>query len=337
MKSSWKAVKHILSFFFLPMTLYSGLSQTNSADITVGVSSQWSQGALIEDLASASLLLVKEKGLFDTLKHLTNPPNPVVFEEVNFGDYLIGVEHEDYYELIPTYYGDEYEWIKADTLDLSSDTTLHINLIEITTVQDAGPGFIELVIKEKFGESERLAVDRNCFLKRRSAGGRVNQDEEEFELFAFGKTDPEGKYTFGFLPEGTYRWAVEYPGLSFLEHGIEIEIGEKRINDTEFQMEVSVTSDDISINLELVLGVDPLPDFTIYPNPAINQISFNSKYDLDERSLVHIYNSTGKIIWEGTYSNGDVSIDVSNFKQGVYLVQLIKDNSPVFSQKFIKE
>jgi len=65
-------------------------------------------------------------------------------------------------------------------------------------------------------------------------------------------------------------------------------------------------------------------DFSIYPNPAKNKlfISANNGQLLRE---INIYNQLGQSVIQNNRING--SIDISKLKQGIYIVELITDNS----------
>ncbi|MGZ4057078.1 MAG: T9SS type A sorting domain-containing protein [Bacteroidia bacterium] len=79
----------------------------------------------------------------------------------------------------------------------------------------------------------------------------------------------------------------------------------------------------------------------MYPNPATNQISL--EFDLPEtkNSLIEIKNVLGqtvKSISNIAFQKGanKIEIDVSEFSNGVYFVQL-QNNNQIINQKFIKQ
>lgn len=69
----------------------------------------------------------------------------------------------------------------------------------------------------------------------------------------------------------------------------------------------------------------------LYPNPASNIIQF----DLDEKiNTIKIYNSLGQII--SNYSSTDQFINIENYLQGIYFVQIIIDHK-IYTGTFIKQ
>ena len=68
----------------------------------------------------------------------------------------------------------------------------------------------------------------------------------------------------------------------------------------------------------------------LYPNPASNIIQF----DLNEKvNTVKIYNSQGQIVSNNSSENQFINIE--NYSQGLYLVQIISDQN-IYNGTFIK-
>ncbi|MCF8429658.1 MAG: T9SS type A sorting domain-containing protein [Bacteroidia bacterium] len=75
-------------------------------------------------------------------------------------------------------------------------------------------------------------------------------------------------------------------------------------------------------------------NLSIYPNPVVNKISIKTTLDLQNATL-KIINSLGETIIKKQLDN-DTELDVSNLKNGVYLLSIVSDNYTVF-RKFIKQ
>lgn len=83
------------------------------------------------------------------------------------------------------------------------------------------------------------------------------------------------------------------------------------------------------------VGIDEIaktPEIKLYPNPTKAIIYFSALRPIQQAT---VYTITGKLVYRSTGSN-ITSIDLSEFKDGVYLVELIIDDSRVI-QKVIKE
>ena len=58
--------------------------------------------------------------------------------------------------------------------------------------------------------------------------------------------------------------------------------------------------------------------FKVYPNPTNNTIHFS----LEKASIVHIYDSSGRLILSQKYETGNVVIDLSQQTAGVYFLKI---------------
>lgn len=113
-----------------------------------------------------------------------------------------------------------------------------------------------------------------------------------------------------------------------------------RINDNQ-----NATESNYSNNRELfgsmsfvytaTLGVIENPnnaDAFIIQNPVLNILRIESAYFISE---IVLHDMTGKEVFTNQITNN--SIDVSNLKQGMYLIKIRTENNSTFSSKFIKE
>ncbi|MDB0037961.1 T9SS type A sorting domain-containing protein, partial [bacterium] len=89
----------------------------------------------------------------------------------------------------------------------------------------------------------------------------------------------------------------------------------------------------LSLVSDIVLSVDEsqIPHFSIYPNPAKNELSIDLKKDED--LAIQIIDLTGKIQIEELIA-GSTRIDVSSLTSGVYFVKV---EGSVSTLKFVKE
>lgn len=85
--------------------------------------------------------------------------------------------------------------------------------------------------------------------------------------------------------------------------------------------------------------VEESDNVVLYPNPVHNNLKvslLNSEMNISE-SKVSIYNMNGQLLMERTpNSSGDVTIDLSNLSNGMYVVKL-SDKTTVITKKIIKE
>jgi hypothetical protein len=76
-------------------------------------------------------------------------------------------------------------------------------------------------------------------------------------------------------------------------------------------------------------------NFTMYPNPAKNEITISAKNEMELNS-VEIYNTLGQLILVVANAENTSTIDVSALLSGTYFVKINTDKG-VSSSKFIKE
>jgi len=75
-------------------------------------------------------------------------------------------------------------------------------------------------------------------------------------------------------------------------------------------------------------------DISIFPNPTQNTLNLTTKKSLD---VIRIYNQLGQLMWqESSISSNQVSIDVSGFSSGIYVVQ-VRQGEIWQSERFVKE
>ena len=76
--------------------------------------------------------------------------------------------------------------------------------------------------------------------------------------------------------------------------------------------------------------------FSISPNPATKNLNISIVYYANRDYNLEVYDVLGKQIYRGQITKGDTSIDVRNWRQGVYLVKL-SNNQFTQTKRFIKQ
>ena len=76
--------------------------------------------------------------------------------------------------------------------------------------------------------------------------------------------------------------------------------------------------------------------FEVYPNPAKNEIIISLKKSKEKDiTLIQIYNSIGVQMFERTTDKLSITVDVSGFPIGQYIINA-KNNSKIYCKSFIK-
>lgn len=287
----------------------------------------------LEDPVSGYLLeAIRRQQGFDTLEIADNVASSFTFPDVVLGDYLCAIDPSNTELFIPTYFGDEVEWNLAETLFFRSADNVQVRMTEVP-VELTGEGVLDVLIEEDFGDEEgridarRRAAKRKCGLRRKTGGGRTGQDDE-FVLIAYGETDENGEFQFGFLPEGIYRFFVEYPGIPLDESAeVEFEVGEQGVSDTEFKLEAFVTEDGIEISIDRVLGLilEYFKDLEVYPNPVVETLKIRYRHLKSTSVNAQLVDLKGNILWHDKMQqgfDGQKEIDVSGLSKGIYLLHI---------------
>ncbi|MBC8884241.1 T9SS type A sorting domain-containing protein [Flavobacterium piscinae] len=89
-------------------------------------------------------------------------------------------------------------------------------------------------------------------------------------------------------------------------------------------------NDNLEINLVKVEDYN----FVINPNPSSNTIEINSNNSFTKVTIVSL---EGRIVYDKAIDNtNSLQVDVSDFANGVYIVNVVEENGKLESQKLIK-
>jgi|GEM_PF-5581421 len=181
---------------------------------------------------------------------------------------------------------------------LVDESTLPIDLISFTAI----PGMNEIVL------SWRTASEKNneIFIVEKSLDAITWT--ETGKLNGSGTRDNENNY---YIKDKAPSTGLSYYRLS------------QRDTDGKITM-----FDPVAVNYIL----SPSEKFTVYPNPAINNINLNLPV---ENARIIITDLTGRIVYESQYLNNNSKINISTLKNGIYTVSAIVLDNKTYSQKLI--
>lgn len=301
-----------------------------TADVAMTIT-DFSDNALADNLSGYLLEAFRRTSGFDTLERADDVGSSFIFSDVVLGDYLCSIDPSNRELFIPSYYGDVFEWDEADTLFLRADANLVVKVTGVPTEPLEGDGVLDVVIEEDFDatggriDARRRAAGRKCGLKKRRSGGRTGQ-EDVFDLIAYGETDENGEFQFGQLPEGVYRFFVEYPGIPLDESSfVEFEVGEEGVSDTEFKLTAFASEAGLEISIERVLGVilEYFKNLEIYPNPSDEFVNIRYRHLKSKDVTGQLVDLAGNTLWSQDLQSGfdgKIKIDVTGFEEGIYLL-----------------
>ena len=102
-----------------------------------------------------------------------------------------------------------------------------------------------------------------------------------------------------------------------------------------FAQEVSGQIDNIESSTSLSGIQNQNEEFTIVPNPAKNKLNITLPNKNEDLKL-EVFDVLGKQVYKGLITQLESSINVSNWKSGVYLVRVSNDKTTQ-TKRFIKQ
>lgn len=76
-------------------------------------------------------------------------------------------------------------------------------------------------------------------------------------------------------------------------------------------------------------------NLTLYPSPATDKLFISSKENIHDAQL-KVYDAAGKLLSENKMNGMNTSIDVTNFADGIYLLE-VSDGANVYRNRFVKQ
>ncbi|MFT6855365.1 MAG: hypothetical protein ACJA0X_001339, partial [Cyclobacteriaceae bacterium] len=233
---------------------------------------------------------------------------------------------------LPTYYRGTDLWAEADTILLFSDQDVNdykMQFFPPPLSPDDGEGVVSGAVASDFDGGrllERRKVKKaGCSVRRFRASGRELQDGN-WEIMAYVETNDNGEFEFNFLPPGTYRFNIEFPGIPMdPDSFVEFEIGGNGFDANNFKLEAFITANGIEVTRVDLLSIydQGFKALSIYPNPAKDYLTIAYDRLLSSSYIVEIHNLQGKLIHQEKLTDGfeqKVEIPVSHLEDGIYLV-----------------
>ncbi|MDD4148843.1 MAG: C10 family peptidase [Bacteroidales bacterium] len=89
--------------------------------------------------------------------------------------------------------------------------------------------------------------------------------------------------------------------------------------------------DEISVEIDAInsVGVNDNLDFIVYPNPANDIINLRNNSTEFSTCLVSVYDIQGKQVFEKEMTNSSLSVDISGFEKGVYIIKINADSKSI--------
>jgi hypothetical protein len=231
---------------------------------------------------------------------------------------------------LPTYYKNKLNWDMADVIYVQSNRSgVDINLIPFN-YDSTGIGNISGVARYGTG-----VVDQNGPIKEGKPAEKmlIYLIDGNGKTVAYTHTNADGIFDFGRVPAGNYKVWGEMAGkqtqpvLTSINgsvnnvSGIKIIIGKNSLT----------SSIDEQVNL-----IGPI-EASIYPNPSKGMLNIESA----SKNIisVQVFDITGQLILESTIENDNskVSLDISNYKNGLYIIKINSVEGNNIIKKVLKQ
>lgn len=235
----------------------------------------------------------------------------------------------------------------ADYLPTYYESTVHWDEATIITIPSNGTGFYHIILSDGqnlttgTGEINGTVTEGDGFTANgegdRGGTPRPNTsvllfDENELPI-THTLTDDQGKYSFGGLPFGTYKIAVEIVGIEQVERWVTLNDNNPIANGNDFQ----VTENGIVLDLREILAGSSLE---IMPNPTAGFLNLKLDASNNFRASIRLTRLDGTTVLvenqQVAKGNQRFSLDLSNLSAGFYILHVNTGNE-VISAKVMKQ
>ena len=273
---------------------------------------------------------ITHKGLLDTAGFTNIQSNGTYnFTNLPYGNYYIeAIAATSYTNAIGTYYTtshNNYMWDSAVVINHIGCNSQHysgynITIAETPTVNNGATGIISGSVTADASYGHRLAYGGNnsimgaplkgidVKLGRNPGGGCA----------ARTTTDNGGSYVFMNVDTGHYTIYVDIPNFG-MDSSYQVIISST--NTLSANNNYNVDSTSIYIDKTGQAGIKQVlvnnGQVMVYPNPATNTINISGIID---KATIKLYDVLGNLVTELSANNNQLTIDVSQFTNGVYIL-----------------
>ncbi|WMN12843.1 T9SS type A sorting domain-containing protein [Marivirga salinae] len=267
---------------------------------------------------------------------------------IELGDYVIFVNNDEnsYPELLNTYYPNTIDWELAEIVSLRSDINDLLITMEGEPQELTGTSVLSGYLEEEYEEGERKLPRRKVSgagVSVRTLSGSSREISfrsilQNNELVAYLETDENGEFEIPNLPAGRYSIKFDIPGVPMNQQS---EINFDFTGEDQEALEIAAVSDNGQITVSKVKYTanksELLKNITVYPNPSDGRFKIAGTEAISNIKLI---SSEGRLIEEITDFNSisnEVELDISNYPDGMYFMQIIWNDGLQSMNKLIKE
>ena len=296
-----------------------------------------------------------EDGSFDSLRlnnnsFFQNIQNDGSFEiqNVELGDYIVYVNNDEnsYPDLLNTYYPNTIDWELAEIVSLRSNINDLIITMEGEPQELSGTSVLAGYLEEEYNEGERQLPRRRVSGVGVSVRTLVGSSRdisfrsilENNELVAYLETDENGEFQIPNLPAGNYTIKFDIPGVPMNEQS---DVTFNLTGEDQEALEIAAVSDNGQISVTRVSYTanksELLKNVTVYPNPSNAKFNINGTESI---LSVKVISSEGRLVKELSGFNDsmqNVQVDLGDYPDGMYFMQIVWKDGFRSMNKLIKK
>lgn len=259
---------------------------------------------------------------------LIDSTNSFTFNNIPAGNYYIKVDftnNQSYPNMMNSYYDSTHVWAKAKLVPLNCDTAVNliVNMYEFP-VHGNGNGHIEGHVNGS--NNQKSTSSPVC--------ATITLVSSTNQVIASTTSDEFGFYSFDNIPEGNYSILIDIPGLAQQEtYSVTINPEIQTVADLNFI--VKSVEGNYAIYQDVILNTENIQKFEIqtYPNPFKNSISIEQPFTFGTIEIIDFKGSVIKI--EG-FNENQFNLDLSNFENGIYNLNVRNNDGLILSHKILK-
>ena len=251
---------------------------------------------------------------FDTLGYY-------YFYQIPEGKYIVKIEPSKeslYYGiLLPTYYGNEFFWQNAETINLSSTSWEYDIQLDISDGVINGNGLIG-------GNVQYINNLKNSFSNDYAEGIQVYLFDEQTNKLTYRYSGKRGDFDFDLINIDGYYVYPEITGVVTEKKYVELTNLNPNINDLKININLNNFNDAETNNISDLLLVN-----APYPNPA-NDVVIVKINDNSDNLSFNVFNINGQKVLEledFNKSEKTVSFSIKNLDNGTYILHAENRNS----------
>lgn len=288
------------------------------------------------------LRFIPQQAAFDTMfpYPFSGGTGTISFNGFPHGNYLIKIVPDTllYPNLLPTYYGDAFQWDSATVINHScfGPFTADINMIAL--LGGTGSGSVSGFVIEDVGFGLRYGSNNNHVMV---PGGPLKGIDVKLGknpgggIQARTTSGDDGKYEFTNVPNDNYRIYVDIPGLP-MDSNYTLTVDATNLVFTD--LNYYADSNSVYPILPTAVGLNQhsktsISTFEIYPNPASRKTNLVFSSEKQNHASIKVLDITGKQIMNITLTNlpkgkHEYQLNFGNqqLQSGIYFIELINED-----------